>query len=68
MYKITSKCHIFQCVRVEFLQAFIVMRKHRINMNLMFDHDPDSFMQNVNSFISQIENPTHLNLFISDLQ
>ena len=44
------------------------MRKHRINMNLMYDNNPDVFLNNVSKFIEQISSVNNINLFLTDLQ
>ena len=54
--------------RLDFKGAFILMRKHRINMNLLYDHNSDAFLDNVASFVEQIDNVNHINLFLTDLQ
>ncbi|XP_046749478.1 putative elongator complex protein 1 [Diprion similis] len=48
--------------------AFDLIRKQRINLNLIFDHDPDLFVANAEKFIEDIKNPNWLSLFLSDLQ
>uniref|UniRef100_T1JFT8 Elongator complex protein 1 n=1 Tax=Strigamia maritima TaxID=126957 RepID=T1JFT8_STRMM len=53
---------------LNFLDAFVLVKKHRINMNLLFDHNPKIFLENVNKFISQIDNVNWINLFLTDLQ
>ena len=42
---ISPRALVLSCVRrhldwVEFKSAFVLMRKHRINLNLMYDHNP----------------------------
>ena len=42
---ISPRALVLSCVRryldgVEFKSAFVLMRKHRINMNLIYDHNP----------------------------
>ncbi|CAL1531752.1 unnamed protein product [Lymnaea stagnalis] len=49
------------------LDAFMLMRTHRINLNLLHDHNPTHFVKTVDNFIQQINNPTHLNVFLTDL-
>lgn len=49
-------------------EAFDMMRKQRINLNLIYDHDPVAFMENVKKFVDDIENPAWLSLFLSELQ
>jgi len=30
----------FMCYSQKFCESFVIMRKHRINMNLLYDHNP----------------------------
>ncbi|TPX36697.1 hypothetical protein SmJEL517_g01227 [Synchytrium microbalum] len=53
---------------LDFQTAFIHSRKHRIDLNLLFDHNPALFMDNLKLFITQIEDPDYLNLFLSSLK
>ncbi|XP_071171469.1 elongator complex protein 1-like [Mytilus edulis] len=53
--------------RMNFKAAMILMKKHRINLNLMFDHNPTVFLENVKEFVQQVESVNNINLFISDL-
>ena len=53
--------------RLKFDEAFVIMRKHRINMNLLYDHKPDVFLQNVDVFVKQVAAVNHINLFLTDL-
>ena len=48
--------------------AFILMRKHRINLNLIHDHNPSKFLENINYFIKDLNSVDYLNLFLSELQ
>ncbi len=43
------------------------MRTHRIDMNLLYDHDPVSFGEHVTEIVSQLEAHT-LSLFIAQLR
>lgn len=54
--------------RVQFKEAMILMRKHRINLNLIFDHNPKVFLDNVTVFVQQVESVNNISLFITDLQ
>lgn len=49
-------------------KAFDLLRKQRINLNLLVDHDPVDFVEHVSEFIADINNIQWLNLFLSDLQ
>ena len=48
--------------------AFNLMRKQRINLNLIYDHDPNSFIKNAAKFVNDIDNPSWLSLFLSELK
>ena len=37
-------------------------------MNLIYDHNPGAFLDNVTSFVEQVDNINHINLFLTDLQ
>lgn len=47
--------------------AFELFRKQRINLNLLFDHDPEKFLSNVDKFVDDLHNPSWLSLFLSEL-
>lgn len=49
-------------------KAFDLLRKQRINLNLLVDHNPSDFLEHVFEFIADINNMQWLNLFLSDLQ
>ncbi|XP_039439416.1 elongator complex protein 1 [Culex pipiens pallens] len=53
---------------LEYHKAFDILRKERINLNLMVDHNPGLFLENLDRFLEEITNVNWLNLFISDLQ
>lgn len=52
----------------KYREAFDLMRKERMNLNLLVDLDPLTFLEDVNMFIEQIDNPQWLNLFITELK
>lgn len=67
--RILSLCLIADHLNaLEYLKAFDILRKERINLNLMVDHNPQLFITNLNHFLQEITNVNWLNLFISDLQ
>lgn len=49
-------------------KAFDLLRKQRINLNLLVDHNPTKFLENIKQFVTDIDNTHWLNLFLSDLQ
>ncbi|KAF6728162.1 Elongator complex protein 1 [Oryzias melastigma] len=54
--------------RLRFREAFECMRKLRINLNLMYDHNPPVFLENVETFITQLDSINHINLFLTELK
>ncbi|KAK2177216.1 hypothetical protein NP493_613g03011 [Ridgeia piscesae] len=53
--------------QLKFADAFVLMRKHRINMNLLHDHNPAVFLNNIDSFVRQIDSVSYVNLFLTAL-
>ncbi|XP_076373726.1 elongator complex protein 1 isoform X2 [Tachypleus tridentatus] len=51
-----------------FGQALEMMRKHRINTNLLYDHNPQVFLENTRMFVEQINDISRINLFLMDLK
>ncbi|XP_006887046.1 PREDICTED: elongator complex protein 1 [Elephantulus edwardii] len=51
-----------------FKEAFECMRKLRINLNLLHDHNPKVFLENVETFVRQIDSVNHMNLFFTELK
>uniref|UniRef100_A0A0C9R4C0 Elongator complex protein 1 n=2 Tax=Fopius arisanus TaxID=64838 RepID=A0A0C9R4C0_9HYME len=54
-------------VSLNYFTVFDIMRKQRINLNLIHDHNPRVFMSTAEKFIDDIKNPCWLNYFISEL-
>ncbi|GAX09682.1 elongator complex protein 1 [Fistulifera solaris] len=53
----------------EFKSAYELMRRHKVDLNLIVDLDPHFFLkEGVHILIDQVRNIDHLNLFISSLQ
>ncbi|GAA6031547.1 hypothetical protein JCM8097_006514 [Rhodosporidiobolus ruineniae] len=48
--------------------AFLTSRRHRIDLNLLYDHSPASFRANIREFVDQVKEVEHLNLFLSGLK
>ena len=51
--------------RGNYRKAFFACRKHRIDLNVIVDHDPEKLSLNICSFIDQIPEVDHLNLFLT---
>lgn len=54
--------------KLMFKEAFECMRKLRINLNLLHDHNPQVFLENVETFVRQIDSVNHINLFFTELK
>ncbi|XP_078368242.1 elongator complex protein 1-like isoform X2 [Oculina patagonica] len=54
--------------RLHYRDAFVAMRRHRINLNLIHDHNSKLFLDNLESFIGQVESVNFINLFLTDLK
>ncbi|GAA6006180.1 hypothetical protein JCM11491_002062 [Sporobolomyces phaffii] len=51
-----------------FRSAFLLCRKHRIDLNLLVDHDPALWTRHLAEFVDQVTEVDHLNLFLSGLK
>ncbi|KLT46470.1 IkappaB kinase complex, IKAP component [Cutaneotrichosporon oleaginosum] len=47
--------------------AFLTCRKHRLDLNILYDLDPQRLMDALPQFVEQIPEPEFLNLFVSQL-
>ncbi|XP_052430790.1 elongator complex protein 1 isoform X1 [Carassius gibelio] len=53
---------------LRFKDAFECMRKLRINLNLIYDHNPTAFLANIEMFLKQIDSINYINLFLTELK
>ena len=51
----------------KYLEAFLLARTQRMNLNLLVDHNMEDFLSCCDQFVAQISNNDHLNIFIADL-
>lgn len=66
--RVLSLCIIAELLdALQYRQTFDLLRKQRINLNLLVDHDPVKFLANIEHFVDDIANTQWLNLFLSDL-
>jgi elongator complex protein 1 len=54
--------------KTEFRAAFLTCRTHRIDMNILHNHEPDLFMTNIPLFILQLRDVEYIDLFLSSLR
>jgi elongator complex protein 1 len=52
----------------DYKSAFITCRAHRVDMNIVHDHDSESFMKNISLFVEQVSKVEHIDLFLSQLR
>ncbi|KAK7601870.1 hypothetical protein V9T40_009311 [Parthenolecanium corni] len=52
----------------QYFEAFKMLRKQRINLNVLFDHDPDEFLKNIKTIIGDVSDSTCLLNFITELE
>lgn len=52
----------------EYREAFLVCRRHRIDLNILCDHNREAFIQDLSLFVDQIDSTEYLGLFITGLK
>ncbi|KZO97412.1 IkappaB kinase complex, IKAP component [Calocera viscosa TUFC12733] len=53
--------------RADYRSAFLACRKHRIDLNVLVDHDTPRFMKDIPQFVEQVDDPDYINLFLSGI-
>ncbi|KAL4704458.1 hypothetical protein ACJJTC_019557 [Scirpophaga incertulas] len=53
---------------LKYHEAFDLMRKQRINLNLIYDHNPELLLKNIDKFLNSVKNHSWLSLFLSELE
>lgn len=49
-------------------RAFSYCRTQRVDMNILYDHDPAQFLASSASFLDQLKEVAHIDLFLSSLR
>lgn len=52
----------------KYKKAFLACRNHRVDMNILHDHTPRRFMEDVALFVDQVKKVEHIDLFLSQLR
>ncbi len=52
----------------KYKDAFLACRSHRVDMNILHDHDPSRFLTNIGSFVDQLAKVELIDLFLSQLR
>lgn len=51
-----------------YARAFSYCRTQRVDMNILYDHQPEQFQENVGLFLDQIRDVSYIDLFLSSLR
>lgn len=54
--------------RSRYRAAFLSCRRHRIDLNILYDHSPSPFRSHLTEFVNQVHEVDYLNLFLSGLK
>ena len=49
-------------------KAFLACRNQRVDLNILHDHAPDEFINDVELFVDQVKKVEHIDLFLSQLR
>lgn len=49
-------------------EAFLACRNQRVDMNIIHDHDPERFLDNVETIVTQIKRVEHIDLLLSQIR
>lgn len=52
----------------KYARAFSYCRAQRVDMNILYDHNPEQFLANVGLFLNQLEDTSYIDLFLSSLR
>lgn len=67
--RVLSLCIVAQLLDAsEYTKTFDILRTQRINLNVLADHNPIKFQNEIELFIDSIDNSQWLSLFLFDLQ
>ena len=53
--------------KTRFGMAFKLLRQHKLDINLLYDVDPEKFLSNMGKFVKQVKKVDYLNLFVNSL-
>lgn len=49
-------------------EAFLTCRNQRVDLNILHDHDPERFMNNIENIVGQIKRIEHIDLLLAQLR
>lgn len=53
--------------REQWRKAFLSCRKHRIDLNVLVEHNPEGFFSDLSKFVEQIDDVDYINLFLTSV-
>lgn len=53
--------------RGDYNKAFLACRKHRIDLNVLVEHNPTAFKNRLEAFVNQVNDVYYINLFLTSL-
>ena len=53
--------------KARFGKAFKLLRQHKLDINMIYDVDPENFLNQIDKFVKQVEKVDYLNLFVNSL-
>lgn len=53
---------------LEYRKAFLACQKHQVDLNILYDHDPERWSANVEAFITQLKKASRIDEFIQKLK
>jgi IKI3 family len=61
-------CLGFEFFSGDYRAAFLACRKHRVDLNVLVELDLAAFVGSIASFVEQLDDVDHINLFLSGLR
>ena len=52
----------------KYKKAFLACRSHRVDMNIIHDHNPGLFVSNITAFVDQVRKAEYIDLFLAQLR
>jgi len=48
-------------------KAFLSCRKHRINLSVLVEYNPDGFFSGLSEFVEQVDDVDYINIFLTSV-
>ena len=53
--------------REQWRKAFLSCRKHRIDLSILVQHNPDGFFSDISKFVEQVDDVDYINLLLTSV-